>query len=282
MTARLLLWVVLAVWGLFALTLGAIHLVIVPRIDEARPALERWAAQALGVVVKVGSIEAQSDAPPGEGLGRFLPALVPSFGLRDVRLYDPAGREALHLPQVDLAISVRSLWRLGFERLVIDSPTLDVRRTAQGRIEVAGLDLSGDASDDSRATDWFLSQTEFLIRHGTVRWTDDLKQQPVLTLSDVGLLVRNGHRSHAFQLDATPPPQRGERFSLRGRFREPLLDLASAVGGDKGKLPWHNWSGELYADFARVDVGQLQPYVDLSEWGVSSRSGPGACGHGAT
>jgi uncharacterized protein (TIGR02099 family) len=275
MTARLLLWGVLAVWGLFALTLGAIHLVIVPRIDEARPALERWAGRTLGVVVKVGAIEAQSDGPQTEGVGRFLPALVPSFGLRDVRLYDPAGREALHLPQVDLAISVRSLWRLGFERLVIDSPTLDVRRTAQGRIEVAGLDFSGDASDDNRAADWFFSQTEFLIRHGTVRWTDDLKQQPALALSDVGLLVRNGHRSHAFQLDATPPPQWGGPLSLRGRLREPLLDLAAAVGRDKGKTPWHNWSGELYADFARVDVGQLQPYLDLSEWGVSTRSGVG-------
>lgn len=275
MTARLLLWVVLAVWGLFALTLGAIHLVIVPRIDDARPALERWAGQALGVSVKVGAIKAQTETHPSEGVSRFLPALVPSFGLRDVRLYDPVGREALHLPQVDIAISVRSLWRLGFERLAIDSPTLDVRRTADNRFEVAGLDFSGPAEEDSRVADWFFSQAEFVIRHGTVRWTDDLKQQPPVALSDVGLVVRNGRRNHAFQLDATPPAERGGRFSLRGRFSEPLLDIGSAVGSRAGEPPWHNWSGELFAEFARVDVAQLHPYLDLSSWGVTLRSGVG-------
>ena len=275
MTARLLLWVVLAVWGLFALTLGAIHLVIVPRIDDARPALERWAGQALGVSVKVGAIKAQTETHPSEGVGRFLPALVPSFELRDVRLYDPAGREALHLPQVDIAISVRSLWRLGFERLAINAPTLDVRRTADNRFEVAGLDFSGPAEEDSRVADWFFAQTEFVIREGTVRWTDDLKQQPPVALSDVGLVVRNSRRNHAFQLDATPPAERGGRFSLRGRFNEPLLDIGSAVGAHAGEPPWHNWNGELFAEFARVNVGQLHPYLDLSGWGVALRSGEG-------
>ncbi|WP_157694190.1 YhdP family protein [Hydrogenophaga crassostreae] len=275
MAARLLLWAVLAVWGLFALTLGAIHLVIVPRIDEARPALERWAGQTLGVPVKVGAIQAETESNPTEGFSRYLPALVPSFALRDVRLYDPAGREALHLPQVDIAISVRSLWRLGFERLAIDSPTLDVRRTTDNRFEVAGLDFSGPADEDSQVADWFFSQTEFVIRRGTVRWTDDLKQQPPVALSDLSLVVRNSRRSHAFQIDATPPPERGERFSLRGRFRQPLLDLGMAVGASAGEPPWHNWSGELFADFARVDVGQLQPYLDLTSWGVTLRSGEG-------
>ena len=111
-TARLLLWGVLAVWGLFALTLGTIHWVIVPRIDEARPTLERWVGKALGVPLKIGAIAATSESRADSGVAAYLPSLVPSFKLRDVRLYDPAGREALHLPQVDVAISVRSLWRL--------------------------------------------------------------------------------------------------------------------------------------------------------------------------
>ena len=145
MTARLLLWMVMAVWSLFALTLGAIHLVIVPRIDDWRPAMERWATRAVGVPVKVGEIRAETqgaDANPGSP---WLPALMPAFELRDVRLFDPTGREALHLPQINATLSVRSLWRLGFEQLVIQSPTLDVRRTADHRILVAGLDFSGPA-----------------------------------------------------------------------------------------------------------------------------------------
>ena len=276
MTARLLLWMVMAVWSLFALTLGAIHLVIVPRIDDWRPALERWATHAVGVPVKVGAIRAETqgaDATPGLA---WLPALVPAFELRDVRLHDPAGREALHLPQINASLSVRSLWRLGFEQLVIESPTLDVRRTADGHILVAGLDFSGPAETDSGAADWFFSQTAFVIRNGTVRWTDDVRQQPPLALSALDLVVRNTARSHQFRLDATPPSEWGQRLSLRGRLREPLLNFATVQSRPAGAAPWARWGGELYADFAQVDVSRLQAYVDLSPWNVSVRSGQGA------
>lgn len=275
MTARLLLWVILALWGLFALTLGAIHWAIVPRIDQARPTLERWASDALGVPVKVGAIQARTDARPSEGMGRFLPALVPSFALSDVRLLDPAGREALRLPQVEVSISVRSLWRLGFERLLIDSPTLDVRRTTDNRIEVAGLDLSAPAQQDSRAANWFFSQTAFEISNGTVRWTDDLRAQPPLALSRLTLNLRNARLGHDFRLDATPPPEWGGPFSLRGRLSEPLIDL-TALGAGAGGPPWRNWSGELYADFERADVARLQMHVDLASLGLQVRSGQGA------
>ena len=55
---RLLLWMVLAAWTVFALTWGALHLWIVPRIGEWRPDLERWASAAVGVPVTVGALRA--------------------------------------------------------------------------------------------------------------------------------------------------------------------------------------------------------------------------------
>jgi len=263
---------VLAAWGLFALTVGALHLWIVPRINDWRPALESWATRAVGVPVKVGAIRAQT-ATSGNGAGAgLLPSLVPAFELADVRLFDPAGREALHLPSVQASVSVPSLWRLGFEQLVIVSPVLDVRRTAEGRIEVAGLDFSGPGPDDNAAADWFFSQSEFVIQNGVVRWTDDLRAQPPLILTDLDFVARNGTRSHQFRLDATPSVESGDRFSLRGRLREPLLDL---IRGDSETTPWHSWSGELYADFPQVDVSRLRGYLDLSAWQADVRSGQG-------
>jgi uncharacterized protein YhdP len=74
--------------------------------------------------------------------------------LRDVRLHDAQGHEALHLPRVQAALSVASLWRLGFEQLAIEGAVLEVRRRADGRLQVAGLDMSA-ATGDSRAADWF-------------------------------------------------------------------------------------------------------------------------------
>src|SRR3990167_6688234 len=102
-TARLLLWMVLAAWGLFALTVGALHLWIVPRINDWRPELESWATRAVGVPVKVGAIRARTAVAGDGGSAGFLPSLVPAFELTDVRLFDPAGREALHLPRVQAA-----------------------------------------------------------------------------------------------------------------------------------------------------------------------------------
>ena len=104
---RLLLWVVLSVWALFALTWGALHLWIVPRIGEWRPDLERWASAAVGVPVTVGAIRAETRGEASAQAG-FLFRLVPTLEISDVRLFDPAGREALLLPKVRAAVSVTS------------------------------------------------------------------------------------------------------------------------------------------------------------------------------
>ena len=265
-----MLWLVLAGWSLFALTWFGLHAWIVPRIGEWRPDLERWASSAVGVVVRVGDIRAD-----GSGQGRtWLPALMPSFELRDVQLIDSQGRVALQLPLIRTSVSARSLWRGGFEQIVIDRPVLDVRRTTQGRIEVAGLDLAGPGEGDTRAADWFFSQSEFVIRDGTLRWTDDLRSQPPLALEQLDLVARNTALTHQFRIDATPPPEWGERLSLRGRLREPLLDLNGKRTPNEN--PWHRWSGEVFADFTHVDVERLRAYVDLSDWGVEVRAGRGA------
>ncbi len=265
-----MLWLVLAGWSLFALTWFGLHAWIVPRIGEWRPDLERWASSAVGVVVRVGDIRADSH-PQNRG---WLPALMPSFELRDVQLIDAQGRVALQLPLIRTSVSARSLWRGGFEQIVIEQPVLDVRRTAQGRIEVAGLDLAGPGEGNSRAADWFFSQSEFAIQGGTLRWTDDLRSQPPLALEKLDLVARNTALSHQFRVDATPPPAWGERLSLRGRLREPLLDLDRQ--NSRHKNPWHRWSGEVFADFTQVDVERLRGYVDLSDWGVEVRAGRGA------
>ena len=251
--AKLALWVLAAAWLALAFAWGALHFWIVPRIGELRPALERQATRALGIPVRIGAISAQS--------GGF----IPSFELRDVVLVDPQGREALRLPRVLAALSPRSLWNLGFEQLYIDGPELDIRRDAAGRIHVAGLDVSRGSDDEGQAADWFFSQPEFVLRHGTIRWTDELRGAPPLALRDVDVVVRNSVRRHALRLDATPPAEWGRRFTVAGLFRQPLLSR------DKGR--WLDWAGQLHADFAHVDLAALRQHVDL---GVRISKGHGA------
>ncbi len=237
------LWLLLASWLVLALAWGALHAWIVPRIGELRPELEAQATRVLGVPVRIGRIEARSEG------------LIPSFELSDVALLDPAGQPALRLPRVVAALSPRSLIHLGFEQLYIDRPELDIRRAKDGRLFVAGLDFSRARGDDGQAADWFFSQAEFVIRNGTIRWTDELRGVQPLELDQVDFVMRNGGRRHAMRLDATPPQAWGNRFSLRALLRQPLLTTSDGH--------WQDWSGELHGDFTRVDVSQLRRYADL-------------------
>ncbi len=249
--ASALWWTLVVFWLAVALAWGALHFWIVPRIGEWRPVMERQASQVLGIPVHIGSVTARSDS------------VMPSIELRDVVLHDAQNREALRLSRVVVALSPRSLWNLGFEQLYLEGPQLDVRRSADGRLWVAGLDVSRGGGDE-RAADWFFVQREVVVLGGTLRWTDELRGAPPLVLTDLQFVLRNGSLRHAMRLDATPPPEWGERFSLRGVFRQPLLSR------HPGR--WQDWKGQLYADFAGVDLSRLRQYASL---GVEVRSGHG-------
>ena len=248
---------VLALWSLLLLAWLTLHWGILPHIDDWRPVIEQRASQALGVPVRIGRISVSS------------PGWVPALELTDVVLSDRQGREALRLPRVAAAVSPQSLltFRLTFSQLYIEGAQLEIRRDAQGRLHVAGLDMAASAGlgdGGSGSADWFFQQREFVIRSGTLRWVDELRQAPPLVLSQADLVVRNGLRDHDLRLDGTPPPAWGERFSLRGRFTQPLW----ARAGD-----WRRWAGNLHADLPRVDVANLRRHVDLP---FDLRAGDGA------
>ena len=254
--ARILLWLVVAAWLLFGASWGVLHGWIVPRIGEFRPRLEREAGKALGMQVRIGRISAYSEG------------LIPSIELRDVVLLDAQGREALRLPRVLAALSPASLWGKGFEQLFIDQPELEIRRAADGRIYVGGIDISQHRGDSNEVASWVFSQPEISIKGGAVRWTDEVRRTPPLLLTQVDAVLRNGRRSHSMRLDATPPVEWGERFSLRGLFRQPLLS------GEAGR--WNDWSGQLYAELNHVDVSRVQQYANLDTLGVDLKAGKGS------
>ena len=154
-----------------------------------------------------------------------------------------------------VTFSPRSLLRLGVEQLVIDEPELNIRKDAQGQITVAGFAVSG-ARHGASPLDWLLSQTEIVVRKGTLRWIDVQRAAPELVLSDVNIVIRNGTWQHALRVDAKPPPQWGEHISFVGRFYDPLLPIR--------REDWRRWSGQGYVQFDRLDVASLGQYTDLA------------------
>lgn len=266
---RWTLGLLLAAWSVLLAAWLILQWGILPRIETWRPQIEHRISQAVGVEVRIGNIHVQS--------GGWMPTIE----LRDVVLIDSKDvqrREALRLPRVVAAVSVRSLlhWRPHFEQLHIEGPKLEVRRDAQGRVFVAGLRFGGGARQDggdSAAADWVFAQPEIAIRGGSLLWVDEQRGVPELALQQVDLVVRNsvglGRRHHDLRLDATPPAEWGERFSLRGKFTQPLVDRGGLVSHGQ----WRSWRGTVYADLPAADVQSLKRHVDLP---LALTSGHGA------
>ncbi len=250
------LGLVVAAWLVLALAWGGLHGWIVPRIGEFRPWVEVQASKALGNPVRIGAISATSTH------------WIPTFELRDVALLDAQGHPALRLPHVVATLSPRALLRRGFEQLVVEQPELDILRSADGKIFIAGLDFSHTNSSDGKALDWLFAQAELVVRGGTVRWTDAQRAAPPLALSGVDFVMRNQGLGHSLRLDASPPADWGDRFSLVAQLRQPLL------GTRRGQ--WQNWDGPVYASLPRVDVSQLRQYADVADVGFDVAQGVGA------
>ena len=256
MTRAVVALVVLA-WSLLLIVWLTLHWGILPHIQQWRGPIEERASRALGVPVRIGTIEVRTNG------------WVPSIALGEVTLQGPDGRPALRLPHVFAAISPRSLLslELNFEQLLIDGAELEMKRDAKGRIFIAGLDLNRPAAgtgDGNAAADWFFKQREFVVRGGSLRWTDELRRAPPLALGQLEFVVRNTLTQHSIRLDATPPTDWGERFSLVGQFSQRLF----ARRGD-----WRHWVGSLYANLPRAELRELRRHVDLP---IDLREGSGA------
>lgn len=253
--SRLALGLVLLLWTVLLAAWLALHWIILPHIDEWRPAIEKHLSQALGTGLRIGAIHASSSS------------WVPAVQLNDVRLLDADGREALQLGQLNATLSAQALLagKLRFDQLLIDGAQLEVRRDAEGRVHLGGLDLGTlDGSDDSPWLDWLLEQHEVVVRDAQLRWIDERRDTAPVVLQQVDVVLRSGLRRHALRLDATPPPAWGERFSVRGRFTRPLLSNAAAL---------RRWNGTLYAEWPLLHLAHVQAALGWPSPGVDGDVG---------
>lgn len=248
---------VLALWVLVIVAWASLHWLIVPRIDDFRPRIERLVSHAVGATVTMAALRAQSNG------------LVPTVAVHDLRVDDPSGQPALQAGRVLATFSVASLLRGRLEQLVVEQPALDLRRAADGRLWLGGLDLSGGTTGDRRALDWVFAQDEIVVREGRLSWLDERRGVPPLRLHAVDATLQNGPRRHQFRVDATPEPDWGQRFTLIGQFRQRLLSLHA---GD-----WSAWSGQLHASFPRLALPRWFGLADLpADWGLAAHAGDGA------
>lgn len=237
---RVLAWLVLAGYfaiGLLVLTLR--HFVL-PGIETHRDDIERALAEALGQPVAIRRIDAHWQG------------LRPNLRIHGLEIRDAEGRPALGFDNVEVDLAWSSLWRLEphFSRLVIDSPTLDLRRDAEGRLFAAGLEIKQDDSQNDGLARWLLSQDRIVIRNAAITWHDEQRRAPALTLAQLNFDLRNRGNHHRFGLTAQPPKALAARLDLRGDF----------VGRDVKALT--AWTGEGYAELDYADLAGWRAWLD--------------------
>lgn len=236
----LLVWRVLLT-GFFVLAVLFLVLrhLVAPQIAEHRAEIEQALSQAIGLEVRIARLDANWDG------------LRPELALSNLQFIDPAGRVALELPQVNVAVGWSSLWHFGLrlQRLEIVSPELAIRREADGQIFVAGLKIDAGGSGTG-FSDFVLEQDQILIRDARLVWTDAQRAAPPLVLDKVNLRLENAGRSHRFALLASPPAAYSANLDLRGDLR----------GRDLSDLK--DWSGKLYASLDEADLAVWQKWTD--------------------
>lgn len=226
---------------------------IVPRIDQYRPAIEEIATHALGAQVRIDKLSARRSG------------LLPILEAHHIRVLGADGHPVVNLPHVTATPSLRSALALQplFTQIVLDAPSMEIHRLADGSIQVAGMNVSGQRPGNSDGLDWLARQPEVLSRDGRILWRDDLEPSTSAAFSSVTLVLRSTGRHHRIRLDATPPASWGERLSLRGDFTHPLL---SRHPGDTA-----HWSGTGYFETPKLStvalakVAKLPPPVGQSD-----------------
>ncbi|PLK49828.1 YhdP family protein [Uliginosibacterium sp. TH139] len=232
-TLLLLTFFVLGVALLLLRYLGA------PQIAAHRVEIEQTLSQAIGLPVRIEQLEANWDG------------LRPELAIRNVQVLDKAGRPALELPAVNVAVAWSSLWHFGLRlhRLEIIRPELAVRREADGRLFVAGLAMN-TGGEGSGAADFVLQQDQILIRDARLTWADAQRSAPPLTLDKVSLRLENSGRRHRFALQASPPAAYSANLDLRGDLR----------GRSFAEL--EDWRGTVYTSLDEADLAVWQQWVD--------------------
>lgn len=243
-TWRITLLTLLMVYFVVCVMFLALRYVVLPNINQYQPQIESLASRALGQSVAIGAIEADWQG------------LRPQLIFENVMIRDAQGKQALHLPRISAVVSWWSaaIGNLRLQSLEITSPDLDILRDSSGQLFIAGVPIDLNREGDGKSMDWLLTQHQIVIRGGSVRWNDYLRNAPELVLSDVELVMLNDRNRHQVSLKAAPPAHMATPLDVRADFYHPFF---AARFSDA-----RQWKGTLYADWGNTDLSAWKAYVD--------------------
>jgi uncharacterized protein YhdP len=231
---RWLFYILLAIIAILAIAALAIRFILFPNIDAYKDDFAAYATQRLGQKITIGEIITSWDG------------VSPHFSLKNIEMFDAENRSAFHLNDAEANISWLSIPLLHphLSKVTVHKPALTIRREANGKIFLAGIDMAGPSKPDF--ANWLLSQREIKIKNAEVLWLDDLRKAPPLSLKNLNLRLKNPSFNslfgqHKFELSALANIGTELPVIANGRF----------VGSDVSKID--KWHGELYAEVNQAD-----------------------------
>ncbi len=237
---RLVRGALVVAFVLLALAVTLLRTLVLPNADQFRETVAYAIGQSLGQPVTLGPISG--------GWAGFRPWVM----IRDVTVHDDEGQAALRLSRVQAIFGWSTLFMLEVRcrTLSVDGLDVTVRRDAQGRVSIGGIDWNPDAARGS-FSDWFFDQPHVVVGDAALTWVDQTRDGEPLRLEQVDLRFRNRGRSHRFQLVAAPPAALGSVLDLRGDFRD---------GGAPGLA---RWTGRMYLHAPYLNLGKVRTWADL-------------------
>lgn len=232
-------WMLVALYFIFATAFLALRYWVLPHISDYTQEIAAAISAGAGERVTIGDIDAG-----WQGLRPYLE-------ITDLRVHDRKGAVALALPAVNATVSWLSLpmATLRFYSLEFVAPSLALRRDAEGRLFIAGLEMQ-QAAGDSGFADWLLAQREVLVSGARISWLDEQRKAPQLDLDKVNFRLSSSGSQHRFALQADPPDELASEFNVRGDF----------TGDSISQL--QQWNGQIYTDFAHTDLAQWQRWIN--------------------
>jgi uncharacterized protein (TIGR02099 family) len=241
---------------IFGAVFLATRYLLIPRVDEVRPWLERQASLRLRTEVTIERMDAE------------WRGVHPLLRLSNVQIRDRAGQVQLALPMVEAVPGWSSLPRLSlrFASLSVLAPEIEVERLGAQRFRIAGfvVEPNAQASTDNAALDWVLGQESILVRDARVVYVDrtgtdageptDAGKPIKREFTDLQFAYRNRLARHQFALSARAPSSLGGQVDVRGDFEQGLFERASNFA---------EWTGQLYASVDYADLAAIDALTRL-------------------
>jgi uncharacterized protein (TIGR02099 family) len=246
-THHALSWVMVTlviIYFAFCAAFLSLRYVVLPNIDGYKSQVEQLASHFVNRNVRIAAIKASWHG------------LDPRLKLENVVIHNDDGESALVLLEVNATISWWSvLGELRLQALELSRPNLEIERDSEGRFFVGGLRIDPNTPDQGRGLDWLLAQHEIVVRQGEVRWRDQMRSAPDLTLTDISFVLQNRWRTHRAALKATPPEHLAAPIDLRIEFTHPPFS--------KTRADYAEWIGEFYVHWKKTHLEAWKPYIDM-------------------